>query len=282
MSDSLPNKAPQQRLGAAKTRALGRTTEVVKVDIVSSIAQDVNVQDQHTPPFMVKANQVTGGSTLAVGAVLYSYEITVADATSINIGDYLGIFSTVPARYYVGTVLGINGNVLTLDTQIDFAFTAGSLVGTGFTNMNVDGSSTPSIFTVRGADPGVGITIDVTRILFTCITTTAMKFIDFGNIPGGLTRGFCLRTNDGIVKNIFNFKTNIEMKGWMLDWEPLDDPSPAVKIEGFVARLTFNGQNKLGVTLRIGPGESLEFIVQDDMTYLTSVECMVEGHEVEY
>ena len=44
--------------------------------------------------------------------------------------------------------------------------------------------------------------------------------------------------------------------------------------------MTFSGQDKLGVALRLNPGEDLQLIIQDDLRGLTSIEILAEGHEV--
>ena len=237
----------------------------------------VTVQDQTTPPFIIKASQVTVTTALAVAAVPNDTDIEVTDATNIITGNYIGIFNIITDAFYVGTVIGIVANVLSMDTPIDMDFEIGDIVGAGITNMAVDGSGTTQIFTLRGADPGLNVTLDITRVMILCVTNTATELTDFGDITGGLTKGLVMRRVDGMINNIFNFKTNIEMKGVMYDWDALEASNPGQGVNGFAGRLTFAGQNKMGVVVRIGPGESVQFLVQDDLSTLLNFEVIFEG-----
>jgi len=250
------------------------------IEVKNGNAQ-VNMGDQTTPPFFIKASQVTGVTSLAANTNMTSdpYTVIINVGSTIAVGDYIGIFNINNSRFYVGTVLNLVGTTLTLDTPLDSNFKTNDVLGFGFTNWAVDGSTTPQIFSVRGADPQLNITLDITRVLFTCLTSTALQLTDFGDIAGGLTRGLVLRRVDGTIQNYVNFKNNIEMKGWMLDWENLDDSNPGQGLHGFVARLTFAGQEKLGVATRIGPGEEFQLLVQDPLQSLLSCEMMVEGHQ---
>ena len=44
--------------------------------------------------------------------------------------------------------------------------------------------------------------------------------------------------------------------------------------------MTFAGQSKIGVALRAGPGEDIEFIVQDDLTGIEEFHITFEWHVV--
>lgn len=242
---------------------------------------DAYIQDQTTPVFVQKANQVVATSTLAAATVIDDYSFEVADATGFAIGQYLGIFCTQTDRYYAGHILNVVGTTITMDIPIDSAMAIGALVGTGISQMAVDGSVTPEIFKLRGADPGVDITFDVTHIIITCITTSAILLTGFGDIAGGLTRGLLIRHNrtDG-KHNIAHFRTNMELKGHIYTWEDLDDVNPGLGYHGFVGKMSFAGRGDMGVAIRVGPGESLDFVVQDDLTDLLSLEVVIIGHEV--
>ena len=84
----------------------------------------------------------------------------------------------------------------------------------------------------------------------------------------------------GKSQNIFNVKSNGEIAGIMLDWNPYQSGLGSQAVNGFAARLTFNGDEKLGVVKRLNIGEDLEFVIQDDLTDITSFEVMGEGHQV--
>lgn len=244
--------------------------------------QDVNIQDQYTPIIIVKFNKINAKTTLSTLAVVDSYTFVVTSAAGMSIGNYLIIFNAVYSRYSIFNIKNIVSTTITVDSPIDFAYSVGSNVDVGVTNLNLNGSVTPQIFGIRGTEIGneVPITIDITRIIFKCITTDPVNLLKFGDLTK-LTRGLLLRTRNGIKKNIFNVKDNGEMAGLMLDWIPYSATNPAQGVNGFTARLTFSGREKLGVTVRLFPGEDLELIVQDDLTDLILFEVTAEGHTVE-
>ena len=100
----------------------------------------------------------------------------------------------------------------------------------------------------------------------------------FGDIGGGLLRGITIRRVDGTTQNILNAKTNGELKSIMFDYDP--ETVAQNGQNGFTGRLTFAGQNKLGAVVRLGEGEDLQMIVQDDLTSLVDFEIIAEGSEV--
>lgn len=242
--------------------------------LVDSI--DVFLQDQTSPPVLVYLNKVENRAVLTANFTMDTYNITVNDSTGMSVGDYTGVFNIEGTRYYAGNILEINGNVLTMDTPSDFDFIVGDDVTSGIKDMNVDGSVTPVIFSLR-ADPELDFEVDVTRIIMHITDNTAMDDNRFGGLDA-LTRGIVLRRVDGSFQNIFNVKTNGEMGELAFD-KVYDDKAPS-GFFGMTSRLTFAGSNKIGVAIRLGPDEDLQLIIQDDLTGLETFRIMVEGHIV--
>ena len=50
---------------------------------------------------------------------------------------------------------------------------------------------------------------------------------------------------------------------------------------GLSVRMTFAGQDKHGVVVRLDTGEEFQIVVQDDLTGLETFSCMAEGHFVQ-
>lgn len=245
---------------------------------------DANIQDQTTPAVIAKFHRIDTVTTLAVETAIDDIEITVTDSTGFVLNEYLVIYSNVTNRYWLGTILAIAGNVITVDSPIDSVLPVGTAVTTGPFNMAIDGSVTPSIFGLRGQDVlpgGVDLTFDITRILFHCTTEGTVDLSKFGDIAGGITKGLVLRKRDGTYNNIFNVKTNGEIASIMYDVSIQQATNPAQGQNGFYARLTFASQGKIGVAIRLALGEDLEFIVQDDLSDITLFEVVAEGHVVE-
>lgn len=243
---------------------------------------DVNIQDQHTPSLFVNFNKIKVNTTLSVDAIKDTYYFNVIDSTGMAIGDYLIVFNATSNRYGFFIILNIAVNLITVDRLIDFAYPAGSNVDAAIKNLNVDGSSMPQIFGIRGIETGneVPTSIDITKIIFECIATSAVDLEKFGNLTA-LTRGLLLRKRDGTTINAFNLKSNGEIAGINGNWIPYASTNPVQGVDGFISVLTLAGQQNIGVTQRLNPGEDLEFIVQDDLTGLTKLAIIAEGHVVE-
>jgi len=237
---------------------------------------DATIQSSTSPLYVVKFSNIVAETTLTSLTAKDDYIINVTSATGFVVGQYLTIYSIADNRVYFATVLAINTLAITLDRPLDFEFPIGASVSVGSTNMNVNGSVTPQIFGVR--NPGVTdipLEIDISRLMFSSLTASTPQLSDFGDITNGLTRGVVIRAVNGTYRNIVNFKTNMDMKEAMFDLEIQDAASQAQ--DGLTGRFTFE---RLGQVVRIGEGEDLQIIIQDDLTSLTSFEVIAEGSEV--
>ena len=241
-------------------------------------AQDVSVQDQHSPVIIAYMSVLEQETLLTSNVAIDDYDIIVDTVTGFTAGKYVSIFNVAANRFYVGTILSVLTNTLTMDTPMDFAYPSGSFVTAGITNMNVNGSVTPVVFGLRNTETAIGSAFDITRIIFSCLTDTSMDLSEFGDIVGGITRGIVIRSKNGVYKNILNAKTNRDLKNLMFDFTI--EPAQGAAQDGFTGRLTFGGQNKVGVVIRLEPGEDIQVIIQDNITALDSFTIIAEGHEV--
>ncbi len=271
-----------------KSKQVGDLNKYIKVTISSDctiIATEsnggvpVNIQDQTTRPLMVKFNQIQNGTTLAQIAVKGNYDIEVSDSTGFIPGRHVIIFEPATDNFSFYEALAVVANTITLDTPLDFAYGIGAFVDGAITNLNQDGSITRQTFGLRGSpSPGeISLTADITRLIFKGITTTVASLDLFGDLPK-LTRGLVLCKQNDIVENLFNVKDNGELVSIMYDWTFVSATNPAQGVNGFYGRLTFAGQNRIGVAIRLAPGEDLELIIQDDLTGLVVLEIIAEGH----
>lgn len=248
---------------------------------ITNSSIDVNIQDQSTDTVILPLAQTLGTTTLASGAVEESYDISVVSATGITVGDHIRIFEALSDLYYYGTVLSIVSTTITLDTPLDYAYSIGSEVTINNINMAVDGSVTPVHFHLRTGTPSIPSEIDITRMIMVCQCDTAVDLNKFGDLPP-LERGLLFRQEKGgILRNIFNIKSNAGLVGLAYDWSPYTTSNPAQGVHGFGMRLTFGSPGKIGVVIRVEQDGQLGLIVQDDLTDLVSLFCVVEGHVVE-
>lgn len=242
----------------------------------------VNLQDQTTRAIIANFNQVTNSTDLAIDAAQKSYTITPTDTTGFVAGRYIILFHPSSKNFSFYKQIGDPAaGVVTLDTPLDFSYPAGTFVDTSTTALDVDGSSAVQTFGLRGtgAPPGVDITVDITRLIFACTAASAIDLAKFGDLTA-LARGLVLRRRNDRLENIFNVKTNGQIAGIMYDYDDFASTNPSKGVDGFTSRLTFGGQNKIGVVQRLEIGEDLEILVQDDLRGLTSLEIIAEGHIV--
>jgi hypothetical protein len=246
--------------------------------------QEVLLTDHTTPPVELYFIQGLGATTLATGTSIDDTTLDLTDATGFVDGDYIGVFEPATSRFYFGEQIGAPAaNVISLDTPLDFAFKAGDNVIRTTRNLAVDGSVDTQIFAVRGAgDPDSKLQIDITRIILTMEgpnTGGSLVPFDtstFGNIVGGLTKGLVFREVNGRTTNLWNAKTNGELAG--ICYDVRIDGGARAGTDGLAMRKTYAGQDKSGTALRIRAGDSIQILVQDDLTDLDFIRVVAEGH----
>ena len=238
----------------------------------------VNIQDQTSAPVDIFFQQAKTGviSTVATETAEDDLTLELADASNFTVGDYLGMFRVAGSEFYFGEILSKNVNQVTLDTPIDFAFPVGSVVIGSSRELNVDGSSTTQVYDVRG---GGTEEIDITRIIIKMETSGVPDYSKFGDLTK-LVKGIVLRRNNGTMNNIFNVKTNGELANLTFDLDVLQASNPAQGINGLVCRMTFAGQDKHGVAIRLALGDALELLIQDDLRAIDSFRIIAQGHIV--
>ena len=260
----------------------GTTTQDVADGL--GLSWDTTLQDQDTPVTIAKFNKVTNTTTTTSLGAVDDRVINLASVTGISQGSYLLMFHPASVRYMVCEAVSIDTLTVTIDTPLDFAFPSGTNVDVAITNMKVDGSSTIQAFGLRGtgSPPGIELTVDITRILFLCECTSPITLALFANFAK-LEYGIVMRKRDGTHQNIFNVKSNGAIEGICFDFTEHRALNPAQGVDGFSARLTWAGQEKMGVVQRLRLGEDLETLIQDDLVTaqggetITLLEITAEG-----
>jgi hypothetical protein len=239
----------------------------------------VNVQDQTSRILdLYFIQQLQAPATLAVETVPDTYTFEVTDSTGFVDGDYVGIVCPSGEFFFANQIGAPVANVITVDTPIDVTAPVGCNVLRTTKDMAVDGSVTRQIFQIGPIGGTAGIDVDITRTTGSMTDADVMDDEKFGGLPA-LTKGLVLRKNDGVLQNIWNVKTNREFAVVCAGDFNYADKAPA-GFYGARFRNTFGGQEKHGVVIRLEPGETLEIIVQDDLTGLDSFEIMAQGHVV--
>jgi hypothetical protein len=266
------------------TRVWGQSTQNdVNNDLVvepdGSI--NVNVQDQTSPPLDLYFQQAIGAPTQLTNSVaIDDNTMTVDSVANISVGNYVGVFCRICGRFYFGTVLAVNGLVVTLDTPFDYAFMAGENVISTTIDLAVDGTlADPSIFIIAGPRGETEFSIDITRINISIVSSDPPDDGKFGGIDA-LTNGIVLRRKDGDIRNIWNCKDNATLgilSGIDTVYSQRTVPQGSY---GTKSRISYAGQEKHGVAIRLYPGDFLQLLVQDPLSALTSFKIMAQGHIV--
>jgi len=248
---------------------------------------DTYIQDQTTDPIILRFNKITNSTTLAADIALHARQITLSDATGVSVGSYLILFNNTVGKVMPCVVTDITGSpTVLIDRPSDYAFPAGTNVDVTVVSMAQNGTLAEQVFGLRGpAQPtAVAVDLDINEIRLFCIATTAVDLELFGNITA-LTNGLLVRSRNGGYKNIATMKSNAEILGAFGNWTPYTATNPAQGVDGFVAKLTFNGQNNHGVAKRLGPGEDLELVFDEDFTAFAPPNALLEavaiGHVVQ-
>lgn len=185
-------------------------------------------------------------------------------------------------HFMEATVQVVDGNNITIDTPPLFNYTTAASIERATTNMAVDGSVTPVVFQVN---PPLGVKFHITRVIFFIQDSTAVAMDDgkFGNIAA-LTNGCVLRRYDGLETsfNVFNYKSNGDLKQRNYDGD-YSDKAPAGSYS-FTSRRSFSGQDKNGAAIMLDgdKDESLQVLIQDDLTALDIVSVIAQGHISEH
>ena len=133
---------------------------------------------------------------------------------------------------------------------------ANTFIGTGNPNMcqdaatsvAINGSVTPVIFSIK---PLPGQSGDITRLTMVTTSSNNSDLTTFGG-SSALVVGLTLRKKraDGTFKNIYTYRQNFDMVIHGFD-SGIFEPKGGNSIHGFASRVTFAGQDKHGVTVRL-------------------------------
>ena len=248
---------------------------------------DVSIQDQTTPDISLflgqsLATDLTFTSTPAVDgetAVL----ITSPTVVPIVGNDIFIREGTYFSQLELNAVTDLTGGNYSVDLSmpLDYVYTTSATITLQNVDLSVNGSVTPIEFCLTAAGQTATEEWDINRMIVSMTHTASGDDGKFGGITA-LTNGIYFRYEDGTTKNLFNAKENADFAA-----EGYDITYPArsggLGTYGTRARITFNGQDKRGVVIRLAAATADKFvgIVRDDLSTLTSFRVKVQGQVVE-
>lgn len=245
---------------------------------------DVNIQDQNSDLLVLRFHSDVDTTTITTNTALHDRTFVVDDDTNIAAGSYLILFDPTTKRGLVCTVIDVATNTITIDRPLDFAYPSGTIVNVTNVYMNNDYSTNETIFHLRISDSDYDVEeeFDITQIRFLCQSDTGVELLDFGDIAA-LTNGITIRKkfSDGTYRNYMSVHSNGELQGAFGYFEPFDASNPGQGVYGFYAEWELAGQHNQGVTIRIGKGDDIEFVLYDDLSSLLILNAVAIGHIVE-
>jgi len=269
--------------------SIGFVGQQVIVSYVANDNFDVYVQDQHTEIIDLKLQNIINNITLLQDTNIYDRFVNISSVAIPNVLESI-CFKESSSFYqaHILEVVSLGGNdyQLELDSPLDFSFSINAVACLSIVNMAVDGSVTPIIFKITPQGLDDNVSWDITRIIMMMsgegigAQLYAPDDSDFG-VREVLTNGLVLRSVNGITKNIFNVKRNGELRLRAYDVTYTEKSKAGLYSVG--VRRSFAGQDKNGVTVRLDAetGDSIEVIIQDDLTDMFGMQVVVQGHMVE-
>jgi hypothetical protein len=244
-------------------------------ELESNGAMPVNIQDQTSETVDLFLCQFLNSVTLAENTVIDENTFTVEAGHNFVTGNM--VCFKEGSNFMQARVLGVDTNLITINTPFDNIFTTEATVDRSSRMLNVNGSVTPQIFRVSPA--GLNINFDITWMIFHITDNVAMDDAKFGGITA-LTNGIVLRKVNGGFKNIFVASYNGDFAHHCQRVEYVDN-APAGSY-GLRIYKDFAGQENSGVTIRLVGADSdeIEVIVRDDLTGLSEFHVSVHGHVV--
>tara|TARA_R110000787_G_C13443392_1_gene446700 strand:+ start:23330 stop:24202 length:873 start_codon:yes stop_codon:yes gene_type:complete len=193
-------------LAMTERSALTVTEQRVPVEVSDrgDMGTAVYIQDQTTPILDIKFLNRLGSFQLAINTTADTRFFTAVTGHNIVIDNVIELGG---ARGFVqAQVIGVVGDVIEIDSLIGDIYETGINFNRSISDMRVDGSTTPVIFSIK---PDPGQSGDINLVKWAIQNGTSMDFSKFGS-ASPLTVGCLLRYKraDGTFSNLFNWKSN--------------------------------------------------------------------------
>lgn len=270
--------------------AFSKLSSPIEVSDRGTEGVSVFIQDQTSPvltvPFLQSRSVITLSSDAIADGVNRVINLTAGHGAVV--GETIELAEIGTNNFMQSEVVSINVNAITLDQPINRPYTTSNTLALRSTkDLLVDGSITPQVFSILPLPTQSG---DMVRIIVEIRSEAGkeMDFTTFGSAPE-LLNGCVIRINygDGTFKNLFNFKSNSDFFEQGLDHSFSAAKAVGNTVSGFTARVTWGGQSRYGVVIRVDGSlsEALEVVIQDDLRTVTTgntrFRLIAQGHELQ-
>ncbi len=212
-------------------------------------------------------------SVLNIAAIIGDTSITVIDGSVFTTGDFINIDGEHQDIFQVT----VNGNVLTLDGPLNNAHSIGAIIVKVIKDISTANLTTtasllfPIVFKIN---PPLDEVWHIARCVLYIEDNATMDNSKFGALSA-LTNGVVLRENKVTPTTLTNWKTNRDIIIDMFDVEQNDRASAGNS--SLKCRWTFSKSGVL-IVLDGSLNQSLDLIVQDNLTGLNSFIIRTQGH----
>lgn len=216
----------------------------------------------------------TATESPSVAIVAEDTVILVADTTGFVVGGHIVIrdASSNIHEHHFNIVAVVLNTSITVNRPIDIAYTTSATLEVVLMNMNVTGSlAVPLLYEIKAPSTEVW---HINRVLISITDDVVMDDAKFGGIAA-LTNGVVLRYNGSTIHTMSHWLANQHMIEDMYDIT-YSSKAPAGSY-GLRGRFSFD---KSDVVIRIdgSAGDTLEILIQDDLTALTTFTVKAQGH----
>lgn len=264
----------------------GLLTQDERVSLLTAISNqstnpNVIVREPKTTPLDLRLVVVISSDTnIATPPIVGGYDIELEAGHGFSAGDNIAITEEIAgvARFVTAVVESETLDVLTLTSPIPYGFSVAATVVKYDPDMSVNGAVTPVVY---GLTNNNTTSVHVTRITTSITTTSEMDDSLFGDIDE-LSRGIVFRKKhlDGSYQYYFTAKNNGQIGLFAGGDKEYADKAPA-GYHGMTARISYAGASKRGVVIELKTGESIEMLIQDDLSGLNSFNVLATGHFAE-
>lgn len=233
--------------------------------------QDVSVQDATNPVLFAPILQDLGTTTLSAEATINTTTAVLTAGHGVVVGNYLAVEGR-----YVGRVLNVATNTITLGTPFGYTFPAGTAVTRCTADMNVNASSTPVIFGLRPSSTRI---FDIEGFTLSILSTVAMDDSKFGGLAAlAIPITVRVKKSSTWYNNVFSAQTNGGLK--LYGTVAYADKAPA---NYYGMNFKFSFKDVYGVVARLygDQAQEIQIVLNSDFSGLYEFRGAFQGHVVD-
>lgn len=241
------------------------------VNILNNVG--VYVQDQTSEILNLYLCDLKNTTTPVQGYELGVKVIVVTSATGAAVGDCINIIDN--GRMFQSIIKNVTGTTITFASPTDMVITASAKVCFGEWDLaQANGSVTPVTYKIQ---PPAGVKWDITKVNFSITDASDMDDGLFGGITA-LTNGIIFRGVDGFTKQFALISNNAGFREYGFDVD-YNEKAPSGQY-GYSGSINIRNH---GVVIRLDGDteDTLEVIVNDNLTGLLKFAIVAQGHVVE-